>query len=158
MNWTTFRDHEHRSTFIREMNLLQSLSHQNVLEYLGMSCVFNWSELVIGIFCKSRKLFLVTEFLSGGHLQSLLMNTSQPLFWTQRCRIGRDVASGMAYVHNQNIIHRDLKVWSHNPFVFNLLAVRKYNASRWWRSSDCWLWASPSHAWYSTELWHYQPF
>ncbi|EGD77748.1 TKL/LISK/LIMK protein kinase [Salpingoeca rosetta] len=90
------RNHEQRDAFIEEMKILKSLAHPNVLEY-------------IGIFCQGRKLYLVTEYVSGGTLDRLAQDHTRDLPWDLRTRMALDLASGMEYVHSKNILHRDLK-------------------------------------------------
>lgn len=48
----------------------------------------------------------MTEYISGGTLTELLHDTTQPLPWEQRVSFAKDIASGMAYLHSMNIIHR----------------------------------------------------
>lgn len=71
MGYCHIRNHEHRDRFIEEMKILKSLSHPNVLEY-------------IGIFCESRRLFLVTEYIDGRNLDRLAQDRSQSLSWGMR--------------------------------------------------------------------------
>lgn len=56
---------------------------------------------------------IVLEYCAGGDLHSYVskdIGTSlKTLGWSQRLKIASDVAVGMAYLHSQNIVHRDLK-------------------------------------------------
>jgi hypothetical protein len=67
------------------MNLLKAMSHPNVLEYLGEATMLLHGPslaqkstrapliaatfVLEGMFCKARKLFMVTEYIGGGTLQ-----------------------------------------------------------------------------------------
>ncbi|KAF7267474.1 hypothetical protein GWI33_019307 [Rhynchophorus ferrugineus] len=95
-------DEEAQKNFLKEVAVLRSLHHNNVLRF-------------IGVLYKEQKLHLVTEYISGGTLTELLQNSTQPLPWEQRVSFAKDIASGMAYLHSMNIIHRDLN--SHNCLV-----------------------------------------
>uniref|UniRef100_A0A0A9WSK4 non-specific serine/threonine protein kinase n=2 Tax=Lygus hesperus TaxID=30085 RepID=A0A0A9WSK4_LYGHE len=95
-------DEEAQKNFLKEVAVLRSLSHPNVLRF-------------IGVLYKDKKLHLVTEYISGGTLKDLIHNTSEALPWGQRVKLAKDIASGMAYLHSMNIIHRDLN--SHNCLV-----------------------------------------
>ncbi|XP_058806357.1 LIM domain kinase 1 isoform X2 [Phymastichus coffea] len=95
-------DEEAQKNFLKEVAVLRSLHHNNVLRF-------------IGVLYKDKKLHLVTEFISGGTLRGLLHDTSETLPWEQRTSFAKDIAAGMAYLHSMNIIHRDLN--SHNCLV-----------------------------------------
>ncbi|XP_037091326.1 LIM domain kinase 1-like, partial [Pollicipes pollicipes] len=95
-------DEDAQSNFLKEVAVLRSLDHPNVLGF-------------IGVLYKERKLHLVTEYISGGSLWDLIHNAGEPLPWEQRVGFARDIAAGMAYLHSRDIIHRDLN--SHNCLV-----------------------------------------
>ncbi|XP_023236843.1 LIM domain kinase 1-like [Centruroides sculpturatus] len=95
-------DEEAQKNFLKEVAVLRSLNHENVLHF-------------IGVLYKDKKLHLVTEYISGGTLKELIHNLNETLPWEQRVNFARDIASGMAYLHSMNIIHRDLN--SHNCLV-----------------------------------------
>lgn len=98
-------DDDAQRNFLKEVAVLRSLHHRNVLRF-------------IGVLYKEKKLHLITEFISGGTLASLLHDTTKPpapLSWTERIHFARDISMGMSYLHSMNIIHRDLN--SHNCLV-----------------------------------------
>lgn len=88
-------DEEAQRSFLKEVAVLRSLSHSNVLRF-------------IGVLYRDKKLHLVTEFVPGGSLKELIHDSDLPLTWEQRTRFAKDIACGMAYLHSKNIIHRDL--------------------------------------------------
>lgn len=81
--------------FRREIFTLSTLSHPSILKLLGYT-----NQLP---FC------LVTELLGNGSLYRFLLSKPQELTPTDRMVIAIDVAYGMQYIHERNIIHRDLK-------------------------------------------------
>lgn len=95
-------DEEAQKNFLKEVAVLRSLHHTNVLRF-------------IGVLYKEKKLHLVTEYIAGGTLRELIHDLAQPLPWEQRVSFAKDIAAGMAYLHSMNIIHRDLN--SHNCLV-----------------------------------------
>ncbi|KAK5638346.1 hypothetical protein RI129_012641 [Pyrocoelia pectoralis] len=95
-------DEEAQRNFLKEVAVLRSLHHINVLRF-------------IGVLYKEQRLHLVTEYIAGGTLRELIHDLSQPLPWEQRVSFAKDIAAGMAYLHSMNIIHRDLN--SHNCLV-----------------------------------------
>jgi LIM domain kinase 1 len=88
-------DEEAQKNFLKEVAVLRSLSHHNVLRF-------------IGVLYKEKKLHLVTEFIPGGSLKELIHDSGEPLPWEQRISFAKDISCGMAYLHTMNIIHRDL--------------------------------------------------
>ncbi|XP_055532763.1 LIM domain kinase 1 isoform X2 [Wyeomyia smithii] len=88
-------DEEAQKNFLKEVAVLRSLSHHNVLRF-------------IGVLYKEKKLHLVTEFIPGGSLKELIHDSGLPLPWEQRISFARDISCGMSYLHSMNIIHRDL--------------------------------------------------
>ena len=95
-------DEEAQKNFLKEVAVLRSLHHNNVLRF-------------IGVLYKDKKLHLVTEHIAGGTLRALLHDANETLPWEQRTSFAKDIAAGMAYLHSMNIIHRDLN--SHNCLV-----------------------------------------
>uniref|UniRef100_A0A0K8VGC4 non-specific serine/threonine protein kinase n=1 Tax=Bactrocera latifrons TaxID=174628 RepID=A0A0K8VGC4_BACLA len=88
-------DEEAQRNFLKEVAVLRSLHHKNVLRF-------------IGVLYKDKKLHLVTEYIAGGSLKELIHDSGLPLTWPQRVSFAKDIACGMSYLHRMNIIHRDL--------------------------------------------------
>ncbi len=83
--------------FIKEVETIYKLDHPNVIKVLGA--------------CMEPKNFIILlEYAAGGSLYHILGNPDIDLDWKAKVNILRGVASGLAYLHEHNIIHRDLKV------------------------------------------------
>ncbi|XP_060806660.1 LIM domain kinase 1 [Amyelois transitella] len=95
-------DEDAQRNFLKEVAVLRSLKHPNVLRF-------------VGVLYKEKRLHLVTEYVAGGTLHQLLQDRSRPLSWVTRARLARDVSAGVGYLHRMNVIHRDLN--SHNCLV-----------------------------------------
>ncbi|XP_066280463.1 uncharacterized protein [Branchiostoma lanceolatum] len=78
-----------------EVDLLQTLRHRNIVRFLGTSLEGN----VVNIFM---------QFIPGGTLASLLARFGV-LEEGVVSRYTRQILIGVEYLHNNNIIHRDLK-------------------------------------------------
>jgi predicted Ser/Thr protein kinase len=59
-------------------------------------------------YCLSPKYCLVMEYLPGGSLYQLL-HSKKELNWDMRYQIAKDIARGLAFLHAQGIMHRDIK-------------------------------------------------
>lgn len=78
-----------------EITTLSTLSHPSILKLLGYT--------VKSPFC------LIIELLQNGSLADFLKTRPNELTPTDRTLITIDVASGMHYIHEKLLIHRDLK-------------------------------------------------
>ncbi|MBN3316687.1 LIMK2 kinase, partial [Atractosteus spatula] len=109
-------DEETQKTFLKEVKVMRSLEHPNVLKF-------------IGVLYKDKRLNLITEFIEGGTLKDFIRDMD-PFPWEQRVSFAKGIASGMAYLHSMSIIHRDLN--SHNCLVKldNTVVVADFGLSR----------------------------
>ncbi|RGB34279.1 kinase-like domain-containing protein, partial [Rhizophagus diaphanus] len=51
---------------------------------------------------------LIMEYANGGDLQSYLKNNFKYLTWSDKKKLAFQIADGLNYLHNENVIHRDL--------------------------------------------------
>jgi serine/threonine protein kinase/ABC-type branched-subunit amino acid transport system substrate-binding protein len=79
-----------------ESAILCELQHPNILRFIGM-CI------------KPPNLCLVAEFLERGSLSNILYNNDNHMNWDHKKGIAQDIATGLAYLHKNSIIHRDVK-------------------------------------------------
>ena len=80
----------------REMLTLRDVRHPNVVQLMGL--------------CKhSSGIYIVTEYIPGGHLRKLLKNRENELPWLLRIKISIDIIMALTYLHSRGIVHRDLK-------------------------------------------------
>jgi len=94
----SFKDRDLVDRFRDEIYLLSTVTHPNVLVFVGAVL-----DRAAGNLC------LVTELCRRGNLAEVL-GSSDPLSWGRRVQMASDVARGMHYLHGRaGIIQRDLK-------------------------------------------------
>lgn len=86
------------SDFLTEVTVLASLSHPNVIDFIG-ACT------------EPDHLAILLEFMPGGDASILLARDDVQITWERRLSWLLDVAKAMQYLHSRTpqIIHRDLK-------------------------------------------------
>ncbi|XP_065846025.1 uncharacterized protein [Oscarella lobularis] len=89
---------------------------------------------LIGLCAVPRHYALVTEFVSGGSLHSLLKSAEHEEIvqkWQSRIAFAKQIAEGMLHLHynHPSVIHQDLK--AHNVLDFLRHAFLFFNTFRW---------------------------
>nr|XP_013815143.1 PREDICTED: mitogen-activated protein kinase kinase kinase 19 [Apteryx mantelli mantelli] len=78
-----------------EVDLLKTLKHINIVTYLG-TCL---EDNIVSIFM---------EFVPGGSISSII-NRFGPLPETVLCKYTKQILQGVAYLHDNCVVHRDIK-------------------------------------------------
>ncbi|NXM00787.1 M3K19 kinase, partial [Tyrannus savana] len=81
--------------FHEEVDLLKTLKHVNIVTYLGTCLEHN----ILSIFM---------EFVPGGSISSVISRFG-PLPEVVLCRYTRQILQGVAYLHANRVVHRDIK-------------------------------------------------
>ncbi|KAG0235131.1 hypothetical protein BGW42_005781 [Actinomortierella wolfii] len=89
------KDEAHQAADIqREIKLLEKLRDRYIIQFYGTT--YHQNNLV-----------LVMDFAEGGSLQRAI--EKRRLDWPAKIRIAQEITRGLAYIHHENILHRDLK-------------------------------------------------
>jgi serine/threonine protein kinase len=83
-------------SFVREVSVLNRLRHPNVLELYG--------------YCVDSKgyQYIITEFMDKGSLDNIMYNNGVRNF-EHKIKALLDISHGMRFLHERQIMHRDLK-------------------------------------------------
>jgi len=103
---------QHSTVAIKQLKQ-QSLTEDSVAELHAeatvMSQLHNPHIVQFYGFCfESPHFALVMEYMPDGSMYGLL-HSDHPLTWDARTQMGIDVGAGLEYLHQQDILHRDLK-------------------------------------------------
>ncbi|KAL9275839.1 Serine/threonine-protein kinase STY46-like protein [Drosera capensis] len=82
--------------FAQEVFIMRKVRHKNVVQFIG-ACT------------KPPSLCIVTEFMSCGSVYDYLHKYKRTFKLPSLLKVAIDVSKGMNYLHQNNIIHRDLK-------------------------------------------------
>lgn len=62
-----------------------------------------------GAVFKDREVYILTELMEGGDLSTIISGSDAPLSWLVRCKLAKDALSAIAYLHQNEVVHRDIK-------------------------------------------------
>ncbi|KAK8461886.1 hypothetical protein SEVIR_1G110025v4 [Setaria viridis] len=82
--------------FAQEVYIMRKVRHRNVVQFIGAST-------------RQPNLYIVTDFMSGGSVYDYLHKKNSAFKLPEILRVATDISKGMNYLHQNNIIHRDLK-------------------------------------------------
>uniref|UniRef100_U9V3V1 Protein kinase domain-containing protein n=1 Tax=Rhizophagus irregularis (strain DAOM 181602 / DAOM 197198 / MUCL 43194) TaxID=747089 RepID=U9V3V1_RHIID len=95
------------TTYIKN-DLLDAFIHE-----LKMHMHLNYSDRIIRCFGissdpKTNEYLLIMQYANDGDLQNYLKNNFKDLTWNDKKKLAFQIADGLNYLHNENILHRDL--------------------------------------------------
>ncbi|GLT35014.1 hypothetical protein SLA2020_094990 [Shorea laevis] len=93
---TEYLNENMQREFNQEVDILRKIQHNNIVKFIG-ACT------------KPSNLCIVTEFMAGGSMYDLLHKQKCGLELPFLLGVAIHVSNGMSYLHQKNIIHRDLK-------------------------------------------------
>ena len=98
---------------LKEIQLMNKLRHPNILKFEAV-CVHE------------GQLHALTEFIDGGTLEEFILDTSTNIAWSDRIRIGGEIAQGLSYLNSRGMFHRDLtskNIFMKKSYDKKLLAI-----------------------------------
>lgn len=82
--------------FIVEIDILSDCKHRNVVG-------------LIESYCFQEKLWILLEYCDGGAVDSIMVELEKALTEPQIAFVSQQMCNGLEYLHNNKVIHRDLK-------------------------------------------------
>jgi serine/threonine protein kinase len=86
---------EHQEEMLKEIRLLSTFRHDNIVAYLGSAVV-------------SKSLLIVMEYVSCGSLAFILSHFGK-LPSSSVSQYSRHILRGLIYLHSHDVVHRDIK-------------------------------------------------
>ncbi|XP_009631994.1 serine/threonine-protein kinase STY46-like [Nicotiana tomentosiformis] len=131
--------------FDQEVAILRQVQHKNVVRFIG-ACT------------ESPHLCIVTEYMSGGSLYDYLHKNHVILQLSQLLSFAIDVCKGMGYLHQNNIIHRDLKTANLLMDANNVVKVADFGVARFQNKGGVMTAETGTYRWMAPEVINHQPY
>ncbi|XP_012066046.1 serine/threonine-protein kinase STY46 isoform X2 [Jatropha curcas] len=131
--------------FAQEVAILRQVQHRNVVRFIG-ACT------------KSPQLSIVTEYMHGGSLYDYLHKNHNVLKLPQLLKFAIDVCRGMEYLHQNNIIHRDLKTANLLMDTQKVVKVADFGVARFQNQEGVMTAETGTYRWMAPEVINHQPY
>ncbi|KAI9199974.1 hypothetical protein LWI28_000959 [Acer negundo] len=131
--------------FAQEVAILREVQHRNIVRFIG-ACT------------KSPHLCIVTEYMPKGSLYDYLHKNHNVLKLSQLLRFAVDVCRGMEYLHQNNIIHRDLKTANLLMDTNNGVKVADFGVARFQNQGGVMTAETGTYRWMAPEVINHQPY
>lgn len=129
--------------FNQEVEILRKVHHQNVVRFIG-ACT------------KPNEFCIVTEYMMGGNLYDYLHKDHMILELPQLLKFAIDICKGMDYLHQNNIIHRDLKTANLLMDANNVVKVADFGVARFQNEEGIMTAETGTYRWMAPEVINHQ--
>ncbi|KAI4375811.1 hypothetical protein MLD38_013637 [Melastoma candidum] len=131
--------------FAQEVYIMRKVRHKNVVQFIG-ACT------------KSPSLCIVTEFMSGGSVYDYLHKQKGVFKLPTLLKVAIDVSKGMDYLHQNNIIHRDLKAANLLMDENEVVKVADFGVARVKSHSGVMTAETGTYRWMAPEVIEHKPY
>ncbi|XP_065043815.1 serine/threonine-protein kinase STY46-like isoform X7 [Musa acuminata AAA Group] len=131
--------------FAQEVFIMRKVRHKNVVQFIG-ACT------------KPPSLCIVTEFMSGGSVYDFLHKQKGVFKLPALLRVAIDVSKGMNYLHQNNIIHRDLKAANLLMDENEVVKVADFGVARVKAESGVMTAETGTYRWMAPEVIEHKPY
>ncbi|KAI0500900.1 hypothetical protein KFK09_019118 [Dendrobium nobile] len=131
--------------FAQEVYIMRKIRHKHVVQFIG-ACT------------QPPSLFIVTEFMSGGSLYDFLHKQKGVFKLSTLLRVAIDVCKGMSYLHQNDIIHRDLKTANILMDENEVVKVADFGVARVKAQSGVMTAETGTYRWMAPEVIEHNPY
>ncbi|KAL4347186.1 hypothetical protein GQ457_17G002160 [Hibiscus cannabinus] len=131
--------------FAQEIFIMRKVRHKNVVQFIG-ACT------------KPPNLYIVTEFMSGGSVYDYLHKQKGVFKLPSVLKVAIDVSKGMNYLHQNNIIHRDLKAPNLLMDENEVVKVADFGVARVKAQSGVMTAETGTYRWMAPEVIEHKPY
>ncbi|KAI8014302.1 Serine/threonine-protein kinase STY46 [Camellia lanceoleosa] len=131
--------------FAQEVYILRRVRHKNVVQFIG-ACT------------RPPNLCIVTEFMSGGSVYDFMHKHKCIFKLPALLKVAIDVSKGMNYLHQNNIIHRDLKTANLLMDENEVVKVADFGVARVETPSGVMTAETGTYRWMAPEVIEHKPY
>ncbi|KAL3527264.1 hypothetical protein ACH5RR_011920 [Cinchona calisaya] len=131
--------------FSQEVFIMRKIRHKNVVQFLG-ACT------------RPPNLCIVTEFMSKGSVHDFLHKQKGTFKLSAILKVAVDVSKGMNYLHQNNIIHRDLKTANLLMDEHEVVKVADFGVSRVVSQTGVMTAETGTYRWMAPEVIEHKPY
>ncbi|XP_050127803.1 serine/threonine-protein kinase STY17-like isoform X2 [Malus sylvestris] len=131
--------------FSQEVYILRKIRHKNVVQFIG-ACT------------RPPNLCIVTEFMSKGSVYDFLHKHKGVFKLPSLLKVAIDVSKGMNYLHQNNIIHRDLKTANLLMDEHEVVKVADFGVARVQTQSGVMTAETGTYRWMAPEVIEHKPY
>ncbi|WOK94634.1 serine/threonine-protein kinase STY46-like isoform X4 [Canna indica] len=131
--------------FNQEVDILRKVHHRNVVRFIG-ACT------------EPQEFCIVTEYMTGGNLYDYVHKDHVTLELPQLLKFAIDICKGMEYLHQNNIIHRDLKTANLLMDANNIVKVADFGVARFQSQEGIMTAETGTYRWMAPEIINHRPY
>ena len=136
---------EMQREFAQEVYIMRKVRHKNVVQFMG-ACTM------------PPHLCIVTEFMSGGSVYDYLHKQKGFFKFPTVLKVAIDISKGMNYLHQHNIIHRDLKAANLLMDENGVVKVADFGVARVKAQSGVMTAETGTYRWMAPEVIEHKPY
>ncbi|GLT86041.1 hypothetical protein SLE2022_042040 [Rubroshorea leprosula] len=136
---------EMEKEFAQEVFIMRKVRHKNVVQFIG-ACT------------KPPTLCIVTEYMYGGSVYDYLHKQRGVFKLPTLLKVAIDISKGMNYLHQSNIIHRDLKAANLLMDENEIVKVADFGVARVKAQSGVMTAETGTYRWMAPEVIEHKPY